>query len=122
MKRQSKHHVCSTSRVVATGDHAAADLGGQSALLDLQSGVYFTLDPTGTYIWELMQTPRTVQEINGALAEKYGVSAETCEEDLLAFLRDLQLHGLLALATSLQEANDTGKQRRATSGIAVTTG
>jgi hypothetical protein len=122
MKRQSKHQVCSTSCVVATGDHAAADLGGQSALLDLQSGVYFTLDPTGTYIWELMQTPRTVQEINGALAEKYGVSAETCEEDLLAFLRDLQLHGLLALATSLQEANDTGKQRRETSGVAVTTG
>jgi len=82
------------SCVKAGGDVAFRDLDGEMVLLDLRSGVYFSLDAVGARIWQLLQQPASLDRVRDALVDEYEVSALRCAVDLLAFvavLRDKEL-------------------------------
>ena len=85
------------STVVATADHSSVDLGGETAILALDTGIYYSIDPIGGRIWSLLQEPRTVGEIRDALLERYDVSEEQCERDVLAFLEQMAGAGLVQI-------------------------
>jgi hypothetical protein len=86
--------------VVATPNHSSADLGAEVAILDLDAGIYYSVDRVGSRIWELLQEPRTVAEICQTLRERYDVSADRCEIDVLAFLTRLVDVGLVTVVGS----------------------
>ncbi|MBK7206650.1 MAG: PqqD family protein [Thermomonas sp.] len=46
-------------------------------------------------IWEVLETPSTLDEISARIAEEYGVSLEQCRMDTQAFLADLSRAGLV---------------------------
>jgi hypothetical protein len=71
------------------------DLADEAVLLDLESGVYYGLDPVGARIWQLVQAPTTVGAVREAIVAEFDVAPERCERDLLALLRDLARAGLL---------------------------
>ena len=83
------------SMVVVTGDQVSSDVGGEVAILDLGSGRYYGLDAVGARVWELVQTPRTVREVEATLLSEYDVEALRCREDLVSLLDDLAGRGLL---------------------------
>jgi hypothetical protein len=83
------------SVVTATKDQVSSDLGGETVILNLSSGVYFGLDLVGTHIWNQIQEPRTVAELRDSILEKYDVEPERCERDLLALLEELKDDGLI---------------------------
>ena len=78
-----------SSRVVAARDQVSCDVGGEAAILQLASGVYYSLDAVGARIWALLQSPRSVREIRDTLVAEYDVPAERCERDLLGLLEAL---------------------------------
>ncbi len=78
-----------SSRVVAARDQVSCDVGGEAAILQLASGVYYSLDAVGSRIWALLQSPRSVREIRDTLVAEYDVPAERCERDLLGLLEAL---------------------------------
>ncbi len=55
-----------------------------------------TLNETGSFLWERMQTEVTRAELVRALTEAYDTDAETAEKDVDAFVAKLQEAGLLA--------------------------
>ena len=63
-------------------------------ILNLDSGMYFGLNAVGARIWNLIQEPRSVQDIRDLLLEEYEVDPERCENDLLALLHGLAAEGL----------------------------
>src|SRR3974390_2078230 len=73
----------------AVKDQVTCELSDEAVILHLNDGVYYGLDPVGTSIWKLLQTPRTIQEIRDAIMEEYDVDAEHCETDLRALLKEL---------------------------------
>jgi ornithine carbamoyltransferase len=83
------------SKVVAATNQVSSDLGGETAILNLKNSVYYGLDAVGTRIWELMQEPRTVNEIRDALLEEYEVEPDRCERDLLDLLDQLAAENLI---------------------------
>ena len=83
------------SLVVAATEQVSCDLAGEAAILNLKSGVYYGLDPVGARIWNLLQEPRTVNDIRDALLKEYGVEPERCERDLLTLLQELAAEGLI---------------------------
>jgi hypothetical protein len=83
------------STVAATRTQSSADLGAETAILDLESGTYFSVDRVGTHIWSLVQEPTTVSKICENLIERYDVSPEICERDVIAFLDRLVEAGLV---------------------------
>jgi len=62
-----------TSIVVAARDQVSCDIGSQMAILNLKSGVYYGLDSVGSRIWELIQIPRRLEEIESSLLAEYEV-------------------------------------------------
>lgn len=54
-----------------------------------------TLNATGAYIWELLESEQTVQSLSDALVARYEVSAEKAKADVEAFLARLQPTGAL---------------------------
>jgi hypothetical protein len=83
------------SVVVAAADVVAADLGREKALLSMADGVYYGLNPVGSMIWDLVQEPRSVEELRDAVVARYEVEPERCEKDVLAVLAKLSRWGLL---------------------------
>ena len=43
----------------------------EKVLLDLKTGVYYSLDETGSKIWELLEKPVSAEEIAGEILESY---------------------------------------------------
>jgi len=85
------------SIVVVAPHQISSDLSGASVILNLDSSVYYGLDKVAARIWNLLQQPRTVNEIRDALVEQYAVDPERAERDLHALLQKLSDAGLIEI-------------------------
>jgi hypothetical protein len=85
------------SVVVAAKDQVSCDLAGEAAILNIKSGVYYGLDPVGARIWNLVQEPRTVVQIQDAITSEYDVEPDRCARDLIGLLERLLEEGLIEL-------------------------
>ena len=81
--------------VTPSVDLVSTELGGETVILHLGDGVYYGLDPVGTRIWSLIQTPQSVVQVRDALLEEYDVAPDRCLSDLLALLQDLANRNLI---------------------------
>jgi hypothetical protein len=72
-------------------------LDGETVLLDLSSGRYYTLNRVGTAIWERCTGHQSLQEIHASLCAKYEAASDRISDDLLAFVTHLGHEGLLTL-------------------------
>jgi hypothetical protein len=84
-----------SSTVVCSDENLSCDLQGEAVLLNLQSGIYFGLNPLGARIWELIKKPAKVSDVHQQLLNEYEVDASQCEADLVSFLKLLQAHSLI---------------------------
>jgi coenzyme PQQ synthesis protein D (PqqD) len=71
------------------------DLDGEVVLLNLETGVYFGLDPVGSRVWGLIDGRRTADDIVTALTSEYDVDASTCSADVASLLAALRDNGLV---------------------------
>jgi hypothetical protein len=83
------------STVSAVKDQVSCDLGGEAVILSLKNGVYYTLNPVGVRIWNLIREPIRVHEIRDSIMREYNVESKRCEEELLALLQNLANEGLI---------------------------
>jgi hypothetical protein len=83
------------SVVVAAKDQVSCDLAGEAAILNIKNGVYYGLDTVGARIWNLVQEPRAVAEIQNAITNEYDVEPELCAHDLVDLLEKLLTEGLI---------------------------
>ena len=85
------------SIVGISSDQVSCDLAGETAILNVKSGIYYGLDEVGVRVWELIQEPRAVSSVRDALLQEYDVEAALCESDLLVLLKQLNEAGLVEL-------------------------
>jgi len=83
------------SEVNAVKDQVSCDLAGESVILNLKNGTYYGLNPMGAWIWNHIQQPSIVEDIQSLLLNEFDVEAERGEKDLLALLNDLAKEGLI---------------------------
>lgn len=83
------------SVVRITASQLASHLGDEVAILELDRSVYYGLNDTGSFLWNLMQKPVRVNEMRAALVEEFDLDAEVAEKDLLRVLADLRDAGLI---------------------------
>jgi len=86
-------------RIVASQDQVSCDLAGEAAILNLTSGVYYGLNPIGARIWNLIQEPKTLNEINETILREYDVDSGRCEADVRALVNHLAEQGLIEITT-----------------------
>lgn len=93
-----KEQVMLASRVRVKEDVVFRDLEGEVVLLNLDSGIYFGLDPVGTRIWALIQEHNSLEEVLRHMMVEYEVERVQCEKDLLALLTRLNENGLIEVS------------------------
>jgi hypothetical protein len=83
------------SIVSATKEQVSCPLGQESAILNLKNSVYYGMDPVGTRVWNLLQQPRSIEELRNTLTSEYEVDSDRCEKDLLSLLQKMWNEGLI---------------------------
>lgn len=72
-------------------------LDGETVLLDLSSGRYYTLNRVGTAIWEQCTAGATMNQILAVLSSRFDASSERIADDLISLVTQLSHEGLLTL-------------------------
>ena len=62
---------------------------GETVLLQLESTTYFSLNTTGTRIWQRLKQGWTLQAISQQLQAEFAVEAEHANRSVLALVNDL---------------------------------
>jgi len=70
-------------------------LDGESVVLNLDSGIYFTLNTTGTAVWERIDGATSLEEIGRGLCEQFEITVEQARRDLLELTQTLLNEGLI---------------------------
>ena len=84
------------STVVRRGDRALAEqVGGETVLLDAEGDVYLRLNPSGSRLWEVLESPTTVAELAAVLERGYDLEAGVALDDTLAFVVAMSDRGLI---------------------------
>jgi hypothetical protein len=89
--------IATNSVIAAAADQISCDLGEEAAILNLNTSVYYGLDPVGARIWRLLREPRTLAELRDAILSEYEVDGERCERDLLVLLERMREEGLIEI-------------------------
>lgn len=76
-------------------DIVSADMDGERVMMSLEEGAYFGLGGIGGTIWDFLEQPHSVAEIEARVMANYQVGAETCRTEVAAFLADLERNGLV---------------------------
>ena len=84
------------SSVWSVSDKAVGcEVDGEMVLLDLSTGTYFGINAVGAHIWDQLNQGKTFDQIQQHLLERYRVSAEQCEREVVAFVSMLIQWGLI---------------------------
>jgi len=71
------------------------DMGGEKVMMSVAKGKYYNLGRTGGRIWELLEQPKSLEQLVDALILEYDVEREVCEAQARSFLEHLMAEGLL---------------------------
>ncbi len=66
----------------------------------------YSFNGTGSLIWKLLESPKTVSELAGAVAREYSVDAELAERDVVEFVGEMKAVGLVEAPASMAMAGD----------------
>ena len=76
------------------------EVGEETILLDTQGGRYFSLDPVGTRMWQLLRKHEALRPVYEILVTEYEVAPERLETDLLDLSAKLIEKGLASIQTA----------------------
>ena len=76
-------------------DVQATTMDGETVLLDLSTGRYYTLNRVGSLIWERCTGTQTISDIHAVLCDRFEVAPERALDDLVTLVTQLTQEGLL---------------------------
>jgi hypothetical protein len=66
----------------------------------------YSFNGTGTLIWKLLESPRTVTELASAVAQEYEVDPVQAEQDVTNFVSEMKAVGLVEVPAVVAMAGD----------------
>ncbi len=70
-------------------------INDEGFIFDPETGNSYTVNKTGLFIIKFLKEGKSEEEIVKALSEKFDVSEEDARRDLVDFMEQLRLYGLL---------------------------
>lgn len=86
------------SLVMRNPDLISTEMGADTVMMSIDHGAYFRLNAVGGLAWGLLEQPQTIETMCTQLCAKYQVEPSICEQDLMAFLADMQRKGIVTIA------------------------
>jgi len=73
------------------------DLEGEAVLLNMQSGIFFGLNPVAKRMWELLSELGQAEKVLTQMLQEYEASEEQLRQDLIDFIEKLKSKGLVEI-------------------------
>ncbi len=66
----------------------------------------YNFNGTGTLIWKLLESPKTVAQLAASVAQEYDVDPAQAERDVTSFVGEMKAVGLVEVPASVAMAGD----------------
>jgi len=101
----------SQGTLVRSESVVARIVAGETLIVPVRSKVgdlasIYSFNHTGTLIWKLLASPRTMSELVSAVAREYDVDFSVAESDVVAFVNELKKVGLVEVPAPVAMAGD----------------
>ncbi len=90
-----KSKLIQSIEIQAIQEQVSSSLDEESVILNLKSGVYYGLNSVGTRIWDMIQSPKTLAEIQETIVAEYDVEPERCGNEVMDIFKELKTAGLI---------------------------
>ncbi len=85
----------SSTTIKLNPDVISQELDGETVLLHLKTEEYYTLDKTGTRIWQYLGEHDDLNVLTAKMLEEYEVDEKTLESDITRLVNELQAKELV---------------------------
>lgn len=98
-------------RFVRSESVVARVVAGETLIVPVRAKVgdlasIYSFNGTGTLIWKLLETPKTVTELATAVAQEYEVEPERAQQDVTEFVGEMKAVGLVEIPAAMAMAGD----------------
>lgn len=77
--------------------------GDEVVLVNLESGIYYSLRGSSAQVWIRIQNNYSIQELNEELSELYQISLEKLSEEVMKFIQNLISQSLIKIADTSEK-------------------
>jgi hypothetical protein len=96
---------------VRSQEVVARVVGGETLIVPIRAKVgdlasIYSFNGTGTSIWKMLESPRTVSELAAGIAQEYQVEPAQAEQDVSEFIGEMKAVGLVEVTAMLAMAGD----------------
>lgn len=71
-------------------------IDGEATIVDLDTGTYYALNESGSFVWDRLLGGIEVRQVASAVADRYGIDSEQATGDVESLLAELTERQLLA--------------------------
>ena len=83
---------------VKNSDILSSTIDNEVVMMSSEKGMYYNLNPIGSRIWELLETPQTIESLCTQLMDEYDVDEATCKQETEEFIQSLSERGLIEMS------------------------
>jgi len=76
-------------KFIARADVVDCDIGGDRALLHLETNTYFTMNATASVLWLALAEPKSTAELVEVVTTQFDVTAAQCQGDIETLLSQM---------------------------------
>ncbi len=82
-------------------------IDGETVIVNLENGVYYSLRNSGVDVWNLVETGANLDELTSIMADRYDASPEYIRKVVTELLVALQQEGLVQVSSTKQTVSET---------------
>ena len=65
------------------------EVDGETVMMSIENGSYYGMNPTGNYIWNLLEQEKSIADLLENIAKTFTLSQEQCENEVLPFIQKM---------------------------------
>ena len=92
--------------VARSAQLVSSQVDGDIMMMNAATGKYYSLASVGARVWELLGEPKSARQLCASLAAEYRVERSRCEQEVVAFIRQMTAEGVLAVTSSAAPAGE----------------
>lgn len=89
--------ISNNTLIKKSDDLLEAPMEDSLALMSIEEGKYFGMNPIAKFIWEQLKEPIQFNDLLTQLLQKYSVENEVCKVETLSFLNELIKRKMITL-------------------------
>ena len=87
------------TKYVRSNENITSRIQDEVVMVNLTQGNYYALNEVGSSIWNIIETPHSIEEIAEILLMEYAVDKETCINEISDFINQLLEHKVIEKVT-----------------------